>query len=165
MGLGDFNKEDDSTGERKYTPITQEEMEEFIHGFIWDFHYDHKSPSREIVYRTNAAAPNRDSISLKVFTTIDERTGVSRGKGADAIRTVLWDDKLGHPVGGKTKTLRIETWRKNLKDKIVKLIDESEDIINDCPECGDYLVVRDGKYGKFLGCRNYPDCYHTEDME
>lgn len=34
-----------------------------------------------------------------------------------------------------------------------------------CPECGEKMVVREGKYGKFWGCTNYPDCDHTEDYE
>ena len=27
-----------------------------------------------------------------------------------------------------------------------------------CPRCGGKLVEREGKYGKFFGCSNYPDC-------
>ena len=27
-----------------------------------------------------------------------------------------------------------------------------------CPRCGGELVERNGKYGKFLGCSNYPKC-------
>jgi ssDNA-binding Zn-finger/Zn-ribbon topoisomerase 1 len=27
-----------------------------------------------------------------------------------------------------------------------------------CPECGSPMVLRDGKYGKFYGCINYPEC-------
>jgi hypothetical protein len=27
-----------------------------------------------------------------------------------------------------------------------------------CPRCGGNLVVRDGPYGKFYGCSNYPRC-------
>ena len=27
-----------------------------------------------------------------------------------------------------------------------------------CPQCGSEALVRDGKYGRFLGCRNYPRC-------
>ncbi|MFO7792258.1 MAG: topoisomerase DNA-binding C4 zinc finger domain-containing protein [Candidatus Saliniplasma sp.] len=32
-----------------------------------------------------------------------------------------------------------------------------------CPECGSEMTIRDGKYGKFYGCNNYPECQHTED--
>ena len=27
-----------------------------------------------------------------------------------------------------------------------------------CPRCGGILVERDGQYGKFYGCSNYPKC-------
>lgn len=33
-----------------------------------------------------------------------------------------------------------------------------------CPECGDKLVARKGKYGMFLGCNNYPVCRYTEKI-
>lgn len=31
-----------------------------------------------------------------------------------------------------------------------------------CPECGNVLVKRIGKYGEFLGCSHYPKCTYTE---
>jgi topoisomerase IA-like protein len=35
-----------------------------------------------------------------------------------------------------------------------------------CPKCGDgELLVREGKYGKFLGCSNYPSCKHNQAIE
>ena len=34
-----------------------------------------------------------------------------------------------------------------------------------CPKCNDgYLVERDGKFGKFYGCSNYPKCTYTKDI-
>lgn len=30
-----------------------------------------------------------------------------------------------------------------------------------CPRCGGKLVIRNGKYGRFLGCSNYPNCKFT----
>lgn len=36
-------------------------------------------------------------------------------------------------------------------------------VINDtCPRCGGVLVERRGKYGRFLGCGNYPRCKFTK---
>jgi DNA topoisomerase-1 len=32
----------------------------------------------------------------------------------------------------------------------------------DCPECGNPLVVRYGRFGKFIGCSTYPECRYTE---
>ena len=32
-----------------------------------------------------------------------------------------------------------------------------------CPRCGGNLVLRNGKYGQFYGCSNYPKCKYTHD--
>lgn len=34
-----------------------------------------------------------------------------------------------------------------------------------CPRCGGQLVERDGRYGPFLGCSNYPRCNFTHKIE
>ena len=34
-----------------------------------------------------------------------------------------------------------------------------------CPECGGDLVVRTGKYGKFVSCSNYPKCKYIKKEE
>ncbi len=34
-----------------------------------------------------------------------------------------------------------------------------------CPECGKDLIIRIGKFGKFLACSGFPDCKHTEGLE
>jgi len=31
-----------------------------------------------------------------------------------------------------------------------------------CPECGHELMIRWGRYGKFISCSNFPACRHTE---
>lgn len=35
----------------------------------------------------------------------------------------------------------------------------------DCPECGNPLVVRKGKYGEFVACSNYPECKYIKPTE
>ncbi len=34
-----------------------------------------------------------------------------------------------------------------------------------CPKCDSPLVIRQGKYGKFVGCSAYPKCRHIEPIE
>ncbi|AXK38609.1 type I DNA topoisomerase [Crenobacter cavernae] len=34
-----------------------------------------------------------------------------------------------------------------------------------CPECGGELHIKKGRYGKFIGCANYPKCKHIEPLE
>ena len=34
-----------------------------------------------------------------------------------------------------------------------------------CPECGKPMVIKLGKYGKFLGCSAYPECKNIQPLE
>ena len=36
--------------------------------------------------------------------------------------------------------------------------------IEACPDCGGWLRTRTGKYGRFLGCSNWPACKYTRDV-
>ncbi len=49
-----------------------------------------------------------------------------------------------------------------LMDK-VKLADELTEEI--CPECGKPMVIKLGRYGKFLACSGYPDCKYTKSFQ
>jgi DNA topoisomerase-1 len=41
---------------------------------------------------------------------------------------------------------------------------EPEKIGRACPQCGHDLVIRWGRYGKFISCSNFPACRHTEAL-
>ena len=45
-----------------------------------------------------------------------------------------------------------------------RLITQSQtmDSRSNCPVCGHELVIRWGRYGKFISCSNFPICRHTE---
>lgn len=47
--------------------------------------------------------------------------------------------------------------QKNMGDKV------NED--NICPKCGAPLIKRNGKFGEFLGCSDYPDCDFTRNIK
>ena len=34
----------------------------------------------------------------------------------------------------------------------------------DCPKCGEGLLIRTGRFGKFIGCSGFPECRHTEQI-
>jgi topoisomerase IA-like protein len=34
-----------------------------------------------------------------------------------------------------------------------------------CPKCGGKLVLREGRYGRFYGCSNYPKCNYTLNIK
>ncbi len=39
---------------------------------------------------------------------------------------------------------------------------EPEEIGRNCPECGKPLIIRYGRFGKFIGCSGFPECRYTE---
>jgi DNA topoisomerase-1 len=48
------------------------------------------------------------------------------------------------------------------KEAMPEVKAEPEMLDRRCPECGGQLIVRYGRFGKFVGCANYPACRHTE---
>lgn len=41
----------------------------------------------------------------------------------------------------------------------------SEETGEVCPECGNPLVIRNGRYGEFVACSNYPECKYIKKEE
>ena len=58
-------------------------------------------------------------------------------------------------------------FHKNLKDKTkeVKKEDFQEKLDRQCPVCGGDLIMKFGRFGKFIACSNYPECKHTEKTD
>lgn len=54
---------------------------------------------------------------------------------------------------------------RNIKNEHIRTI--KENIVNKgdnrCPKCGGQLIKKSGKYGKFIGCSNYPNCKYTRN--
>ena len=42
---------------------------------------------------------------------------------------------------------------------------EAEKTGEDCPECGNPLVIRKGRYGSFVACSNFPECKYIKAEE
>lgn len=183
MGFGDFSEDidkssDDQEAQKKekarYERITTDDMVKFLnnlekdHGINWSYpdmrggESSHRRFDQELVYQIDLDEPR---LSIYLFSSINSRTGLAREKGGDAIRTVIWDKESGRPVGGKKRTNRIKTWRKNLKPKILELKEEWGEHVTECDVCGGWMVKREGEYGEFLGCTNYPECHNTEQIK
>ncbi len=71
------------------------------------------------------------------------------------------------------------SWQPTIKsfyDPLEKKIEETsqnaervnlpvETVDKACPDCGKPLMVRIGKFGKFLACTGFPECKYTESLE
>ncbi len=52
------------------------------------------------------------------------------------------------------------------KEKELKRSDIlSKEMDESCPECGKPLVIRYGKYGKFIACSGFPECHYRRPLE
>jgi len=47
----------------------------------------------------------------------------------------------------------------------VKKEDVLEKLDRQCPQCGGDLIVKFGRYGKFIACSNFPKCKYTEKTD
>lgn len=68
--------------------------------------------------------------------------------------TIISKNLLGTDAGGK----HVQT----VRDKIAK--ERGTIKQGKCPRCSGNLVLRNGKYGQFYGCSNYPRCRFTQDI-
>ena len=51
---------------------------------------------------------------------------------------------------------------KHAQEEMPETKTEPEKIGRNCPKCGNELVVKWGRFGKFISCSNYPECKYTE---
>ena len=56
----------------------------------------------------------------------------------------------------------LEKNEKVLQKAEITTLGESDEI---CPDCGKKLIIKLGKYGKFLSCTGYPDCKFAKPLE
>lgn len=50
------------------------------------------------------------------------------------------------------------------QELIEKVEIRDEEAGKDCPECGRPLLIKFGRFGKFLACSGFPECRHTESI-
>lgn len=172
MGLGDISDatdeeeqsstSDNSGKKNKAVRISKDEFQLFLKDDCPGWWHEVDDPnSGEIVYQMGGVRIQHPSLVMRVYTTVSKTSLVSRPKGDDAIRLVLYDTENEQLFSGRKKTLRIKTWKKNLLEKINDMLDDWKTSVEECPKCGSVMMLRDGEYGEFYGCTAYPDCDAT----
>lgn len=71
-----------------------------------------------------------------------------------------WVDTIGGFYEGFAKSL--EAAEKNMDGVKIKVPDVESDVV--CELCGRTMVVKSGRFGKFLACPGYPDCKNTKPI-
>ncbi len=71
-----------------------------------------------------------------------------------------WVETLDEFYGDFAKTL--ETAEEKMEGKRVKVPDEETDVV--CDVCGRNMVIKIGRYGRFLACPGFPECKNTKKI-
>ncbi len=71
-----------------------------------------------------------------------------------------WVETLDSFYGDFEKVL--EKAEKNMEGKRVKVPDEETDVV--CDQCGRNMVIKIGRFGKFLACPGFPECKNTKKI-
>jgi len=115
----------------------------------------------EYVYLVTVDNDNNNRTGVLVRSSV-KANGFSAAAGEDSIRLYLMNIETKKPLAEKVDawTQRTKGWEKRMIQKIRKLYKKGLKMLN-CPKCNGVMLERDGKFGKFFGCSNYPACKHT----
>ena len=141
-----------------YTEITLREFLDFLK--YEKLTYSLTSTSRdtkEYVFDIKASPGS----FIRLYSSVDIRSKVSRDIGKDAIRLILMNKELDIPIAKGQKTLRMFNWKDHLSKKIKYLLEYVRYFERKCPTCGSPLTIRKGMSGSFWGCSEYPKCKYT----
>lgn len=149
----------------RYVPIEQGQMEQLLQtemgftradeGNCWEMIW-----VRDVVTTSGHAFPYQ----IKVYSTIDIRTKMSRDSGTDAIRVVLMDKVTGYPVkSAEKKVLRTKSALINTRERARELFRHVLEGPH-CPKCSALMVKRKAgpEQHEFWGCTHYApkNTYH-----
>ena len=135
--------------------------------------------------RPSTYAPTISTIEVRGYVTIEDRkfrptdlgeivTGLMKQAFPDIVDvgfTADMETRLDRVAEGKLNWVEVvDGFYKNLEkelesadslEKVALPVVESDEI---CPNCGRKLIVKSGRFGKFLACPGYPECRHTQPL-
>lgn len=134
--------------------------------------------------RPSTFAPTLDTIQRRGYVTLDNKRFIPTELGEivlelimeffpailDVAFTAKMEQDLDHIEEGKTKWVRIiddfyQGFAKDLEiaEKEMAHVEiKDEPAGEDCEQCGNPMVFKMGRYGKFMACSNFPDCRNTK---
>jgi hypothetical protein len=91
----------------------------------------------------------RDQIAVEVLSGLNIESVIEGYKSKLAHIKYAKTD----PIRGEINRLKGQPWGRNVM------------LMNECPKCKEgHLIVRNGKFGKFMGCTKYPKCDYTNNI-
>src|SRR5699024_8849008 len=136
--------------------------------------------------RPSTYAPTLETIIRRGYVSLDKRRFVPTGLGdvvhemiQEYIRqctsvdfTVKMEEDLEQIEEGNVEWVKIiDDFYQDFRPRLEKAEKEMESIEIkdepagiDCEKCGNPMVIKMGRYGKFMACSNFPDCRNTKPI-
>ncbi len=119
-------------------------------------HIYHMSQVLEKKYRINSVVVmvqnNADKVDCSNVVNLDDLKSYLKNYNDGTCYTIEEMDAIYNKLLSANIQMKNKEHVQNIRQTQAEL---REGI---CPRCGGKLIEREGKYGKFLGCSNYPDC-------
>lgn len=134
--------------------------------------------------RPSTYAPTLDTIQKRGYVTLDNKRFVPTELGeiineqileffpdvVDVEFTAKMEQGLDDVEEGKVDWVKIiDEFYKGFEKHLKKAEQEMEEVEikdepagEDCEQCGNPMVFKMGRYGKFMACSNFPDCRNTK---
>lgn len=144
-----------------------------------------KALEEQGIGRPSTYAPTMDTLEQRRYVKIEQRRLVPEEVGflvtdllvehfpeiVDLQFTAGMEDKLDKVASGEAQyaTTLAEFWKpfnelvKTNTEKIAK-VSTTEETDEICPTCGAPMVIKMGRYGKFLACTRFPECKTTKPI-
>ena len=182
----DDNKLPDLTNEKELTTKTIEKEQHFTKP---PARFSESSLIKELeslgIGRPSTYATIIDTLKTRNYVTIEDKRFVPTDIGiettdklqeffSDIINveyTANMENDLDEIADNKKDNIKVlqEFWNK-FEVLVQKAFDNMEkkppqETGENCPECGNPLVIRKGRYGEFVACSNYPECKYVKKEE
>jgi DNA topoisomerase-1 len=104
----------------------------------------------------------------EVGTVVNDMLVEYFGDVVDVSFTARMEEELDEIAEGKNEWVPVvreffEPFQKDIEhaDANIEKVDLVEELGEPCPVCGKPLLIRYGRYGKFIGCSDFPTCRYT----
>jgi DNA topoisomerase I len=136
--------------------------------------------------RPSTYAPTLDTIQKRGYVSLDNKRFVPTELGEIVLELILeffheiinveftanMENSLDEVEEGQIEWIKIiDDFYKDFSPRLEKAENEMEKIEIkdepagvDCEECGNPMVYKMGRYGKFMACSNFPDCRNTKPI-
>lgn len=125
------------------------------------------SEEKEIVMRNYALQIDDCPIKKRIWKNKSYANLIDDCYGCEYFITDKKGDVQSIFCSGKNRIAHISDFEIPTEERIQNDNEKREEEFYDsivsgiCPQCGCKLVIRNGKYGEFFGCSNYPHCRFT----